>query len=49
MNLTEGKLYHVFNRGNNKQRVFFRPENYDYFLQGVRKNLLPVCDIIADV
>jgi predicted N-acetyltransferase YhbS/REP element-mobilizing transposase RayT len=47
MNLTEGELYHVFNRGNNSQKIFFRPENYAYFVSGMRKHLLPVCDIIA--
>ena len=24
-------LYHVYNRGNNKQKIFFQAKNYDYF------------------
>src|SRR5258706_6228780 len=47
MHLTEGDIYHVFNRGNNRQPIFFRPENYSYFLQGVEKYLRPYCDILA--
>jgi putative transposase len=47
MYLTAGDIYHVFNRGNNKQRIFFSTENYFYFLQGVEKYLNPCCDILA--
>jgi len=28
----EGHFYHIFNRGNNKQTIFFKQENYRYFL-----------------
>ncbi len=28
-----GKFYHVFNRGNNKEKIFFKEENYRYFLK----------------
>lgn len=47
MNLTEGEIYHVFNRGNNKQPIFLRPENYCHFLQGVQKYIKPNCDLFA--
>ena len=39
--------YHIYNRGNNRQTVFFEPENYLYFLRGIKKYLLPVADVIA--
>jgi putative transposase len=39
--------YHIYNRGNNREAVFFEPENYFYFLQGMERYLLPVADIIA--
>jgi REP element-mobilizing transposase RayT len=39
--------YHFYNRGNNRQAVFFQPENYLYFLGGVKKYLLPVAHIVA--
>ncbi|NEU67280.1 transposase [Spirosoma agri] len=47
MNVESGQLYHVYNRGNNRQRLFFRPENYLYFLRKLRKHLLPTCDLLA--
>jgi len=40
-------LYHIYNRGNNKQRIFFNKENYLYFLRKVRKGFLPYCDILS--
>jgi putative transposase len=47
MKLEEGNLYHVFNRGNNKQKIFLEQENYSYFLNGIEKYLVPDCDILA--
>ena len=39
--------YHLYNRGNNRQAIFFEQENYLYFLRGMKKYLLPIVDIIA--
>jgi len=39
-------LYHIYNRGNNKQLLFFSDANYIYFLQKVRKHIQPVCNIL---
>jgi putative transposase len=47
MEFFENELYHLYNRGNNKQRIFFNPENYLYFLKKVRISILPHCDILA--
>ena len=47
MHLSEGEIYHVFNRGNNKQKIFFRAENYTYFLRGLDRYLTPSCDLLA--
>ncbi len=47
MHLEHGNIYHVFNRGNNKQRIFISPENYPYFLGKVQEYLLPICDLLA--
>ena len=40
-------LYHIYNRGNNKQRIFFTRENYLYFLNKVNKYISPYCDILS--
>lgn len=47
MHLTEGELYHVFNRGNNREIIFPREQNYRYFLDGVKKYVVGYCDILA--
>lgn len=40
-------FYHIYNRGNNRQAIFFEGANYLYFLQGVRKYLLNSASIVA--
>ncbi|MEW6084128.1 MAG: transposase [Chloroflexota bacterium] len=42
-----GLYYHTYNRGNNRQAIFFQPENYLYFLKGIKKYLAPVATIIV--
>jgi putative transposase len=41
------QYYHFYNRGNNRQTVFFERDNYLYFLRGVRKYLCGQIDILA--
>lgn len=40
-------IYHLYNRGNNSQKIFFNSDNYIFFLRKVRKHLYPHCDILA--
>src|SRR5687768_11378526 len=40
-------FYHIYNRGNNRQVVFFEGANYLYFLEGIRKYLLSSASIVA--
>lgn len=47
MHLIAGEFYHVYNRGNNKQPIFFKDENYLFFLKKMREQLLPCSDIVA--
>jgi putative transposase len=47
MDFAEGPIYHVYNRGNNSQTVFFTHENYLFFLDKLRKYILPHADILA--
>jgi putative transposase len=41
------RIYHVYNRGDNKQTIFFNRNNYLFFLSKVRKEWLPFADILA--
>jgi REP element-mobilizing transposase RayT len=45
--LVPGAYYHVFNRGNNRETVFFKAENYRYFLGKYAKYLSPYLDTYA--
>ena len=45
--LEPGVVYHIFNRGNNKEDIFKEDKNYIYFLFLVKKYLLPITEIYA--
>ena len=39
--LISGKYYHLYNRGNNKEKLFYYEGNYDFFLEKYRKYCSP--------
>ncbi len=43
----EGQFYHIYNRGNNKEPIFFTEENYRYFLKQFDKYLSNYLDVYA--
>lgn len=45
--LTEGGYYHVYNRGNNGDNLFYTPENYRYFLILLDHHIGTYLDIFA--
>jgi REP element-mobilizing transposase RayT len=47
MNIHEAGIYHIYNRGNNQQTIFFKEENYNYFLRKCHQYLKPVSEILA--
>ena len=47
--LSAGCHYHLYNRGNNREPIFFERENYLFFLREIRKHLGPHTDVIAYV
>jgi len=47
LNLEFGEYYHIYNRGNNRDLLFFEERNYHYFLVLLKKYLLPVADLYA--
>ncbi len=42
-----GHIYHIYNQGNNRQKIFFKDENYLLFLRKMRDYIIPYADIIA--
>jgi putative transposase len=47
MQFAANHIYHIYNRGNNSQPIFFSIENYLFFLKKVRTHLLQHVDILA--
>lgn len=45
--LEEGKYYHIFNRGNNGDNIFYQVDNYYHFLRLYEKYIEPVADTYA--
>ena len=47
MKKEEGKYYHLYKRGNNKEKIFLDEENYLFFLSKFKKYLMPNVDVFA--
>ena len=47
MNFQVGHIYHIYNQGNNRQRIFFDERNYIFFKEKIRGCILPFADILA--
>ncbi len=47
MQFEEGHIYHIYNQGNNRQKIFFDRENYLFFLRKMKIYILSYADILA--
>lgn len=47
MQFSSNEIYHIFNRGNNSQRIFFNRENYLFFLKKIKTYISSYADILA--
>ena len=47
MHFIPENVYHIYNRGNNKQPIFFSDRNYAFFLEKIKKQLSPICEILC--
>ncbi|MBN2807199.1 MAG: hypothetical protein JXR22_11125 [Prolixibacteraceae bacterium] len=47
MEFETDRLFHIFNRGNNRQTVFFNRDNYLFFLEKIKQHILPYGNILA--
>lgn len=41
MKFNERSFYHIYNRGNNKQKIFFSDANYLFFIEKMKKYICP--------
>ncbi len=46
-NIKEGGVYHIYNRGNNKENIFLDSSDYTYFLNLVNKYIKPISTIYS--
>ncbi len=47
MEFERGYLYHVYNRGNNKERIFYTASNYQFFLEKIDYYIVPFADVLG--
>jgi len=47
MVLEKGQIYHLYNQGNNLERIFFQKANYYYFLKKIENHICPFADVLA--
>jgi len=47
MKLEKGYIYHIYNQGNNRQKIFFQELNYEFFRQKIKTHILPYGDVLA--
>jgi REP element-mobilizing transposase RayT len=47
MQIAHEQVYHLYNRSNNKEKLFREPENYRYFMQRYAFHLGPYFDLLA--
>ena len=45
--LVTGNYYHIYNRGNNGQDIFFDTGNYNYFLKLYQQYIYPIAETYA--
>lgn len=47
MEFQEGQILHIFNQGNNREKIFYTPSNYYFFMSKVKTHFMPFVDILA--
>jgi len=47
MDLIQNNYYHIFNKGNNSQKVLFNQENYLFILRKIKKQIQPFAAIVS--
>jgi putative transposase len=47
MQFETGHLYHIYNQGNNRQKIFFSRKNYLFFIEKIKIHVIPFADILA--
>jgi putative transposase len=47
MKIVAEEIYHIYNQGNNRETIFYSPQNYLEFLNLFRKFVAPFCKVLS--
>jgi putative transposase len=47
MQFFDGSFYHIYNRGNDRQLIFFQERNYEFFLNKIKQYVVPHSNLLA--
>lgn len=47
MQFVEESFYHIYNRGNNKEPIFFQERNYEFFFGKIKQFVVPHANLLA--
>lgn len=47
MHFEKGYIYHIYNQGNNRHKIFFQERNYKFFRKKINTHIIPYGDILA--
>lgn len=47
MEFQKNTVFHIYNQGNNRQAIFFGPENYLFFIKKMREHVMPYGDFLC--
>ncbi len=47
MHFEKDYVYHIYKRGNNRQKIFFNDKNYIFFLAKIQKYIISNCELLA--
>ncbi|MBN2776767.1 MAG: hypothetical protein JXR36_03950 [Bacteroidales bacterium] len=47
MQLEKNYIYHIYNQGNNRRKIFYIRDNYLFFIEKIRTYVIPYSDILA--
>ena len=40
-------IYHLYNQGNNRGKIFYSERNFEYFIEKIKKYIIPYADILS--
>ncbi|HED08148.1 MAG TPA: transposase [Ignavibacteria bacterium] len=45
--IVRGNYYHIYNRGNNRENIFFEDRNYEFFIRRIKENFPGYAELVT--